>query len=165
MDESITKKEIIENITSERTRLERLLEGISPEMMVEPGFEGDWSIKDILAHITEWEQLMVGWTQETLRGETPNRPAPGSTWDDLDQLNERLFQKNKSKGLDEVLTSFYDHYPKMYDLITSLSDEDLMKPDQFEWRNGDPLWHMVAANTWWHYKEHREGIEGWLASR
>jgi hypothetical protein len=24
------------------------------------------------------------------------------------------------------------------------------------------MWHMVAANTWWHYKEHGEAIRGWL---
>jgi hypothetical protein len=34
---------------------------------------------------------MVQWVGETLRGEVPETPAPGMTWDDLDRLNEQTY--------------------------------------------------------------------------
>jgi hypothetical protein len=163
MEESVTKNEILTSIASEREALEKLITKLSHEIMLEPGFEGNWSIKDMLAHISEWEQMMIKWTQELLRGETPDRPPPGSDWADLDTFNESLFQKNKDRSLEDVLAMFFDSYPETYQIIANLSEEDLLNPDQFAWRAGDPLWHMVAANTWWHYKEHRESIERWLA--
>jgi hypothetical protein len=46
--------------------------------------------------------------------------------------------------------------------VNALSEAELTDPQHFAWREGDPLWHMVAANTWWHYKEHRETISAWL---
>jgi hypothetical protein len=31
-------------------------------------------------------------------------------------------------------------------------------PDRFAWRGGSPLVVLVASNTCWHYREHREQI-------
>lgn len=164
MKESITKSEILKNIQSERVLLEKIIAELSPAKMLEPNLDGNWSVKDVLAHIAEWETLMAQWTKESLRGETPNRPGPGSNWDDLDQFNESLYEKNKDCILEDVLQEFHSSYQSMFELIVSVGDEDLVNPHQFEWREGVPLWHMVAGNTWWHYKEHRESIEQLLAA-
>jgi hypothetical protein len=40
--------------------------------------------------------------------------------------------------------------------------EDDFDPHRFPCRNGEPLWKTVAANTWWHYEEHRQSIRTWL---
>ena len=61
MDEEITKTEILVLIRSERESLEVMLEPLSDEQMIQPGVENTWSIKDILAHITDWERRMVQW--------------------------------------------------------------------------------------------------------
>ena len=52
--------------------------------MLEPGIEGNRSVKDIVAHMTAWEQRMIQWLDESAAGLAPQRPAPGMTWDDLD---------------------------------------------------------------------------------
>jgi hypothetical protein len=44
-----------------------------------------------------------------------------------------------------------------------MPEADLFDGSRFAWRQGDPIWHMIAANTWWHYREHREQIRSWLA--
>ena len=31
-----------------------------------------------------------------------------------------------------------------------VTEDDLIDPQRFAWRKGDPMWHMVAANTWEH---------------
>ncbi|MFH2039921.1 MAG: ClbS/DfsB family four-helix bundle protein, partial [Chloroflexota bacterium] len=87
---------------------------------------------------------------------------PGMTWDDLDKLNEQTYLANKDRLLDEVLTASAESYSRVLDAIQNLSDEDLFDGSRFAWREGDPLWHMVAANTWWHYREHRQQVETWL---
>jgi hypothetical protein len=165
MEEPMTKQTVLENILREREALEKTLAGLTDDQMTQPGVESDWSVKDILAHITDWEQRMVRWIEQSELGEIPERPAPGMTWNDLDRLNEQTYLFHKDEPLDEVLSDFYTSYQQSLKTVKDMPEEDLIEPQRFEWREGDPMWHMVAANTWWHYNEHNETIQNWLAEK
>ena len=160
--EPTTKKEILVLIQDERRRLQAVLELLSEAQMRAPVFEGGRTVKDILVHIAAWEQKMIQWLSETYAGMVPQRPAPGMTWDDLDQLNEQIYQENKDRSLGEIKDLSLIVFIQAYQAVTGMTKRDLFDGERFPWRNGDPMWHMVAANTWWHYKEHREQIEAWL---
>lgn len=162
MDEPMTKTRILELMQKERAALERTLGRLSDQQKTQPGVEGSWSVKDILAHISDWERRSVQWIQESLRGEVPQRPAPGMTWDDLDGLNEQIYLSNKDRALDEVLADFQHSYQRLLQTVEALTEEDLIDPQRFAWRAGHPLWNLVAANTWEHYQEHAESINQWL---
>ena len=87
---------------------------------------------------------------------------PGMTWEDIDKWNEQTYQKHRQRDLDEVLAVFKLSYPQALSAVQDISEEDLIDPNRFAWRDGRPLWVMVAANTSWHYKEHEETITTWL---
>jgi hypothetical protein len=108
--EQISKSELLNVIRSEHKRLEETLAQLSEDPMTQPGVAGEWSVKDILVHITAWEKRMVRWVGETLRGEVPETPAPGMTWDDLDKLNEQTYLENRNKPLGQVLADFHQSY-------------------------------------------------------
>ena len=157
-----TKQEILDLIRDERGRLQAVLEPLSEAQMRAPVFEGRRSVKDILAHIAAWERMMIQWIRETYAGVIPQRPAPGLTWDDLDKLNEQIYQENQDRSLSVILAQADLACEGALSAVRGMSDQDLFDGARFEWRQGDPMWHMVAANTWWHYNEHREQIEAWL---
>jgi hypothetical protein len=156
------KDELMHLIYSERAALEETLRRFDADAMLQPIEPDGWTVKDYLAHIAVWERRFVQWTEESLRGETPQRPAPGMTWDDLDRLNAINYQESKDLPLESVLEEFNASYARVLDTLAGLNDDDLFNPSRFAWRNGDPLWHMVAANTWWHYMEHNETIRNGL---
>jgi len=58
--------------------------------MVEPGVVGEWSVKEVLAHLVEWEQMVVGWYRVGHGGEVPELPAPGYKWNQTPPLNQML---------------------------------------------------------------------------
>jgi hypothetical protein len=165
MEEQITKIKILESIHSEHEALDIMLKQLTDAQMTQSGVENNWSVKDILAHITDWEKRMVQWIEESLQGQTPEQPAPGMTWDDLDKLNEQTYLANKDRPLSAVLTEFDDSYQQSLKVVEALTEEELLDPNRFEWRGGKPLWYMIAANTWEHYQEHRETISNWLEKR
>jgi hypothetical protein len=40
---------------------------------------GDWSIKDIVAHLTAWEERLVAWLEAIAHGTSPELPPwPGN---------------------------------------------------------------------------------------
>lgn len=162
IDEPRNHAELIELIRRERAALENTLSRLDEEQLLQPLGSDGWTVKDLLAHITIWEQRMVQWMRESLRGYTPERPAPGMTWDDLDRLNQINYEESKDRSLDSVLGEFNRSHHQVLQIVGELTQEDLFDPQRFAWRNGDPIWHMVAANTWWHYREHNETIRSWM---
>jgi len=158
----MTKSRLLEEIQIEHQRLEKTLAMVDEEQMLIPGVIDEWTIKDILAHITVWEQRMVRWLGEAMSGEEAHMLPDGMTWDDLDDWNEQTYQEHLHRPVEQVLADYELSYPQALKAAKEVPEQDLIDPDRFDWREGDPLWVMVAANTFWHYKEHEESIRAWL---
>lgn len=158
----VTRQEVLDLIQQQRQALESLVQTLSEEQMVRKQLDNNRSVKDILAHIAAWERRMMQWIDESYRGEVPQRPAPGMLWDNLDGLNEQIYLQNKDRPLAEVMAEFDSSYRQALKAVVCMTEPDLFDGARFSWRNGDPMWNMVAANTWDHYREHREEIEKWL---
>ena len=58
MEEQMTKVKLIELIVIQRHSLDQTLTRLEESQMTIPGVESDWSVKDILAHISAWERKM-----------------------------------------------------------------------------------------------------------
>jgi hypothetical protein len=156
--EKLGKSELMALIRAERDELEGTLAGLSDAQMLQPGVEGEWSVKDILAHISTWERRMVRWVGDTVREEVPVMPGPGMTWADLDKLNQQTYLANRDRPLAEVKEGFRLSFLAVLRTIEAVPETDLLEPGRFAWREGEPLWKMVAANTYWHYKMHNVSI-------
>ncbi len=153
-----SKSELLEQIRSERRRLEDLLAGLPPERMLQPGACGEWTVRDVLAHLSAWERRMLAWTGSHLRGEPPDVPLP---WD-VGRMNAEAHAQTRDLSLAEVLEEFRGSYRQSLALAESLTEAQLLTDYADTWPMG-PLWTGVAANMNWHYREHREGFEKWLS--
>jgi hypothetical protein len=151
MTKHATKDGLLEDIRVQRARLEKNLAALSPEDMVQPGIVGDWSAKDVLAHLLDWEQRFIGWYQAGLRGERPETPAPGLTWRQLDLLNQRIYEKYKDLPLEQVQEQSEASYQQILKLLEGVSEEDLFEPGRYAWLEDDRLVDWAAANTCNHY--------------
>lgn len=159
-----SKQELLETIQVERCHLDNLIGTLTEAQLVEPDIDGDRCVKDIIVHITIWEQRMIQWINESYAGIAPQRPAPGMNWDDLDKINEQYYLEHKDDPLTEIMSESSTSYAQAFRVIEEMKEQDLFDGSRFAWRKGDPIWHMVAANTCWHYKEHRDQIEAWKTS-
>jgi hypothetical protein len=159
--EEISREELLEGILKERKLLEDVLASIDPQDYLEPVFEGDWSIKDMLAHIVAWEQRMITWVGQAAEGILPDMPGNDQ---EVELLNSQSYHQDKDLPLDQVLQAFERSYPQALSVAENTPEEVLFTKDLFEARE-NPFWITVGANTSWHYKEHREALERHLASR
>ena len=164
MNEEMTKGQLLDKIHQERERFEETIVKLTKDQMMEPGLEDGWSVKDILGHISVWENRMVEWLVQALDGEVPELLTPGRSWDDLDDMNKKSYTENQAKSLSLILSEFQASFPKAVQAVEDTPEVALIDPLQFDWREGRPLWKIVAANTYWHYKEHGEQIISWTKS-
>ena len=157
---NMTKIELLKEIRKERGLLEETLSRLTHAQMLHPDVSGKWSIKDVLAHISTWERWMIRWTNSLLQGKEPDTPE---SWD-VERMNSETYARVRVLPLAVVLEEFRQSYWDSLALAEELSEEQLRTVHSETWPLG-PLWTGIAANTNWHYKEHREGIQTWLKTQ
>jgi len=68
--DSITAKaQLLDGLRAEQARYEAVLDEIGEAHMTQPGVAGEWSIKDIVAHLTGGRQRSVARFRAALCGE------------------------------------------------------------------------------------------------
>jgi hypothetical protein len=159
MAEEMTKDLLLQQMRSGRQSLEAALANLSPGQMERLATPGGWSVKDVLFHLAWWESHMALWLEEALRGAVPAMPAPGLTWDDIDQVNAQVFQEGQAHSLPDILAALADAQSRALLAVQAAPEVALTDVGSFPWRNQVPLWNMVAANTYWHYAEHADAID------
>ena len=157
----MNKIELLDIIRVERARLEASLGQLDEAYMSRPGVEGEWSIKDSLAHITAWEQRLVSWLRAASSGEIPAVPVPGDL-DYVHRLNWQIFVENQHRPLHEVLADSHRSFQQVLTEVEAISEADLTTPLQAGWARGETRLALIAANTYEHYQEHLEPIRAWL---
>lgn len=162
--QQLSKEEVLKRIRVERGRLEKNLSELKPAEMVQPGVIGHWSVKDILAHLVDWEQRFLGWYRAGLRGEVPETPAPGLSWSrkDMDVLNQRIYEKYRDRLLEQVLEDFESSYQETYEMVESIPEKDMFEQGRFKWTGRGNLVGYLLANTANHYRWAKTQIRRWL---
>jgi hypothetical protein len=146
-----TKKELLESIRNSRGSLEKKFSKLTPTQMVWPGSMDDWSVKDILAHLVDWEQRFMEWYKSGKLGEIPATPAPGFTWRELPELNQEGFKQHKNETLEHVLERFEKSYQDIFGLVEGMTEEEIFRAKYYEWTGDSSLLSWIAANTSSHY--------------
>ena len=164
MDDQMTKTRLLATLRSKRAEWDALLAEVPPAEMAEPGVAGEWSVKDIIAHVTYHERWFADRLHENLRGET-YVPTEMDRME-FDERNERIFQQNRNRSVSEVLAESQQVFQRLMAGVQAHSEEFLLEPQHFE---GAPepvtVWQLLRGDVYEHYGEHLPAIKNWLAAR
>lgn len=163
------KAELLRRVRERHANMEALLATLTPAQMTAPELDAGWSVKDSLAHLVEWETLLIDWVGKYRRGEEVKRWAEGfligegDSEEQMHKFNAHLFEKNRDLPLDQVLAAYRETYKQVYALLESLSEDEIFAPNHFPAREGRPLITLIAGDSYEHYDEHIGWIRVWLA--
>lgn len=117
------KAELLNWLQEEYQRWELLLDQIGPERMDQPGVNGDWSMKDIVAHLTGWNR----WLAVRLQAAQRSEPEPSPPWpahlQTEDEINAWIYDSNRSRSVREVLDVAHGVLRQILAVIAGLPDE------------------------------------------
>jgi hypothetical protein len=153
----MTRSEFLDHVQSARAEWDALLASIPIARFTELGVVDNWSLKDIIAHISWFEREMIGVIQQRALAGSPlwNEPT--------DARNAVIYKENKNRTLRAVRDEARRVYPELYSLLETLSDDDLNNPANFRDMLSDWLpWHIFAQNTYEHYEHHTRDVRDWL---
>ncbi|MBI1800672.1 MAG: ClbS/DfsB family four-helix bundle protein [Chloroflexi bacterium] len=155
----MNKHEFLQTLRAEREALEALLAQVGEARMSQPGVEGDWSAKDIVAHLRFWEQSVVDELERLARGENP-QPNPDVN---TDETNAQVFAANHNRLPADVLSESRQTFQRLLIHVEGLPEVDLFDPQRHPWiGDNDPLWKEIEMESYGHYRQHLPALRAWL---
>lgn len=122
-----------------------------PEDLEIPGACEHWSVKDLLAHLDAWHELLLGWEKVGSTGVKPDMPAPGLTWKDTPILNDQIWQRTKNDGWDEVRVRLDGSYGAVRAIVAGYEAADLFEKRRFKWTGTTSVGSYAVSATSSHY--------------
>ncbi|MCH7488426.1 MAG: ClbS/DfsB family four-helix bundle protein [Chloroflexi bacterium] len=162
-DDLQDRQSLLAEIQRERANVDALFAPLDEPGMMSVAREDGWSAKDILAHLTAWEQRLLAWVDRWRATGNPGRPEVGVSWEGEDALNERDYLSAKEKAAADVRSEAAASYEAVMSAIEALTDNELaLQPEAAD----GPSWAwIIGANTYEHYREHREEMELYATRR
>lgn len=157
----MNKSELLNWLRVQYRQWEAFLDQIGPARMDQPGVNGDWSMKDIVAHLTGWNRWLVIRLQAAQRGEIePPSPWPARLKSE-DDINAWIYEANLEFSVREVIDEMHQVFQHLINVIESLPDDVRIEP---EWRLvwlGDE--RFPAGEFFDHFRDdHESDVRAWL---
>ena len=128
--------------------------GLSEDEMRQEGVAGEWSIKDILAHISIWEEESLLHLPIVAKGmRLPRYLAQGG----IDAFNARAYAVHHHLTLRVVQSRLEDTHARLVSYLEVTPIAEMATKERFL--------HRLRLDTWSHYHLHAEGIREWRTSR
>ncbi len=113
------KSDAIAALEATRREIMDAINGIPEDKMTVPSF-GAWSVKDVLCHLTSWEQLAVADLQRVGRGHIPQLAT--FRGEDVDEWNAWLMRSRNLFPLPQVMFELEDTRRQLIDGLNALPD-------------------------------------------
>jgi hypothetical protein len=155
--------EIITRIEHAIQRVVQAITPLSPTQMLEPRLPEGRSAKDVLAHLTWWDQ----WLLFTLSADGNSSPAPIAPplFDQIpltdywaDEMNAKVFAHYQLQDLAPIQAEFTATYNRVLQRVSQLTITDLDDPDGMAAVIRQPVAPLILG-IYEHYEEHAHELE------
>ncbi|HEY0605757.1 MAG TPA: DinB family protein [Herpetosiphonaceae bacterium] len=164
----MNKSDLLDWLQAEQRQWEAFLDQVDLERMEQPGVAGHWSIKDIIAHLTDWQPRQIARLQAAQRGEPePSPPWPAHLQTD-DEVNAWIYENNRGRSAREVVDDSRRVLQQLLAAVEGLPDDVRIETIQSGGREYYMLWvndqRFPAGEFFDHFHDdHEPEIRAWLA--
>ena len=143
------KDQILASVDASRRELLASIEGLTDEQMTKP-VVGDWSVKDLMAHVASYEEMGLPDIERVGRGDTP--ALASFDLKRVDEYNATIMSLRRHFSLDQARRELDICRRSLLEAVCRLPDSALAE-GQF----ARGLLQICA----YHDKEHTEDIQNW----
>ena len=145
-----------------RERLLASFEGLSDEEMVLPGVCGEWSVRDVLAHVAAWDRANSEAFGMMLKGERPTLLDLDD--EETDAFNAEHHEQTKDASIEEVVKELDASREEMLGVLRKIDNAALFAPAPGDEHADLSIASCISVQIA-HDNEHAEMIEDWRDSR
>ena len=144
-----------------------LLEQVGPAHMDEPGVNGQWSMKDLVAHHTGWNRRLLASFQAAQWGEPEPPPPWPAHFQDEDEINAWIYETHRGLSVRQVLDETHQVFQNLFAAVNKLPENvqiDTVNKgghDYYLVCLGDQ--RVEAGEFFDHYHDqHERDVQAWL---
>jgi hypothetical protein len=137
-------------VDEEYQNLRKAIDGLDAAALQRVWF-GQWSVKDIIAHVRGWQKEMTGALQRLARGEKPT--PEGVDYSDADAWNAKFALVMKQQLPNTVIADWGQVYQVYMKAARAVAD------DRFG--EGKTVNRVLEASGYGHFREHAAQIREW----
>jgi hypothetical protein len=145
------RRQMLDRLDAAWRDFEASYAGLSSEQLLIPGVTGRWSVRDIDAHVTWWEEEALKHLPLVRDGGRP--PRYSVTYGGIDAFNALMTERRRHLSLDEVLRQHDDIHARLVDYIGRAPEELFTRETRFRRR--------LRLDTYAHYPIHAKAIRAW----
>jgi hypothetical protein len=149
------RQRLLERIDTAWQQFQDSYADLPDERLMEPGVIGDWSVKDIIAHVTWWEEEALTHLPLIVAGGRPTRYS--QTYGGIDAFNALMHERKRNLSLAAVRAEADDTHQRLIGYIESVPEDLLASETRFRRR--------LRLDTYGHYPLNTEGIRAWREER
>ena len=147
------RQQLLSKLDRAWTDFEQSFAGLTDAQMVEPGVVGDWSVRDILGHVTTWEEEALKSLPLILEGRKP--PKYSDLYGGIDAFNAQESERRRGLPLAEVLGQLEATHERLVSYVEGVAEEQFTRDTPFR--------HRLRLDTYSHYPLHARMIREWRA--
>jgi hypothetical protein len=145
------KQQLLNQLDKAWAAIKESYAGLSDALMTEPGVTGDWSVKDILAHVTTWEDEALKYLPLIIKGDRP--PRYSVKYGGINAFNAQMTQQKRGLSLSDVLKQLDETHRRLIDYVHRAPEEQFTHETRFRRR--------LRLDTYSHYPKHARAIRQW----
>lgn len=151
------KRLVLNNLLYARRDWDRLLARVGEKDMFRPGVCGQWSVKELIAHITWYDRETEQMIRQRRLGDSPLWQLP------TDERNEAIARESRFGDLDHIKGHSLKVFAHLLDAVETADKGAFIDPGYYQDMPGDwqPL-EIIAGNTWGHYARHAKHLEQFI---
>jgi len=143
--------QVLERLDAAWTEFEESYAGLSSAQMLVGGVTGEWSVRDIIAHVTWWEEEALLHLPLVREGGRP--PRYSVLYGGIDAFNAIRTEQRRHLSLATVLDQHNEVHARLVDYVRSAPAELYARETRFRRR--------LALDTYRHYPLHSRAIRSW----
>jgi hypothetical protein len=147
----VNRQRLLERLDTAWRAFKESYAGLSEAQLMEPGVSGVWSVRDIIAHVTTWEEEALKHLPSILEDRRP--PRYSVTYGGIDAFNAQMTKLKEGLSLSEVFRQLDDVHQRVIDVIERAPERQLIGEARFRRR--------LRLDTYTHYAKHAQGIRRW----
>jgi hypothetical protein len=147
----MNKHQLLKKIDSAWQQLKESYSGLSESQMMHPGVTGEWSIKDILGHVTTWEEEALKYLPMVMQERRP--PRYKDLYGGMDSFNAMMTEKKHNLSISEILKELDTTHQELIAFLNTIPEEMVASGTRFR--------HRLRLDTYSHYPKHTKAILEW----
>lgn len=144
---------LLNRLDAARAQVEELL----PQLPRQEEIYSGWTIKDLLAHLTGWDEALIDTFRAHVSGQPPKTPADRC----IDEYNSRMVASRSDLDFLHVLQEWKLTRQILRTIFEQMPEEEFLQPFTTPWGEQGSVTTVLGIIRE-HEEQHAQGLRAWL---